>query len=295
MSPTRSCSSSSSSATAAAACCRSAIRRCSSAICRASPSCGRLNLWPEWLFVNGSLLAIYWLIDQYYHHPRETVRDIERDVDPDPPASRFSGLGSQRAAAARRRPGGGAARPEQSRSRHGLASLDVLPRGRAAGARRPFARCSGREQAAHDEQLQLRRDHRSGRPVRRHLHLHAARAADSQSQRRRPGRAVRHARASSSGRPGRLSSFLDNAPTYLVFFQTAQRSRAGRADRPAGVPEDIADRHQPRRRVHGRDDLHRQRPQFHGQGDRREVGRQDAELLRLHGLQLADPAADPRA
>ncbi len=39
-----------------------------------------LRLWPEWLFVNGSLLAIYWLMDQFYHHPRETVRDIERDV-----------------------------------------------------------------------------------------------------------------------------------------------------------------------------------------------------------------------
>lgn len=39
-----------------------------------------LRLWPEWLFVNGSLIVIYWLIDQFYHHPRETVRDIERDV-----------------------------------------------------------------------------------------------------------------------------------------------------------------------------------------------------------------------
>ena len=39
-----------------------------------------LNLWPEWLFVNGALLAVYWLMDQFYHHPRETVRDIERDV-----------------------------------------------------------------------------------------------------------------------------------------------------------------------------------------------------------------------
>jgi Na+/H+ antiporter NhaD/arsenite permease-like protein len=39
-----------------------------------------LRLWPEWLFVNGLLLAIYWLVDQYYHHPRETLRDIERDV-----------------------------------------------------------------------------------------------------------------------------------------------------------------------------------------------------------------------
>ncbi|WP_428306157.1 sodium:proton antiporter [Lacipirellula sp.] len=39
-----------------------------------------LNLWPEWLFVNGMLLVVYWLMDQFYHHPRETLRDIERDV-----------------------------------------------------------------------------------------------------------------------------------------------------------------------------------------------------------------------
>ena len=39
-----------------------------------------LRLWPEWAFVNGLLIAIYWLMDQFYHHPRETVRDIERDV-----------------------------------------------------------------------------------------------------------------------------------------------------------------------------------------------------------------------
>jgi Na+/H+ antiporter NhaD/arsenite permease-like protein len=39
-----------------------------------------LGLWSEWLFVNGMLLAVYWLMDQYYHHPRESLRDIERDV-----------------------------------------------------------------------------------------------------------------------------------------------------------------------------------------------------------------------
>src|SRR5690606_39618831 len=34
-----------------------------------------LRLWPEWLFVNSVLLAIYWLMDHFYHHPRETKRD----------------------------------------------------------------------------------------------------------------------------------------------------------------------------------------------------------------------------
>jgi Na+/H+ antiporter NhaD/arsenite permease-like protein len=39
-----------------------------------------LTLWPEWLFVNGMLLAVYWLLDHFYHHPHETKRDIQRDV-----------------------------------------------------------------------------------------------------------------------------------------------------------------------------------------------------------------------
>jgi Na+/H+ antiporter NhaD/arsenite permease-like protein len=39
-----------------------------------------LTLWPEWLFVNGMLLAVYWLLDHFYHHPHEAQRDIQRDV-----------------------------------------------------------------------------------------------------------------------------------------------------------------------------------------------------------------------
>jgi Na+/H+ antiporter NhaD/arsenite permease-like protein len=39
-----------------------------------------LSLWPEWLFVNGSLLVVYWCLDRFYHYRRETIRDIKRDV-----------------------------------------------------------------------------------------------------------------------------------------------------------------------------------------------------------------------
>lgn len=39
-----------------------------------------LTLWPEWLFVNAALLVAYWLLDHFYHYPHETVRDIQRDV-----------------------------------------------------------------------------------------------------------------------------------------------------------------------------------------------------------------------
>jgi Na+/H+ antiporter NhaD/arsenite permease-like protein len=38
-----------------------------------------LELWKEWLFVNGSLLAIYFLWDSYWYHPRETKPDLRKD------------------------------------------------------------------------------------------------------------------------------------------------------------------------------------------------------------------------
>jgi Na+/H+ antiporter NhaD/arsenite permease-like protein len=39
-----------------------------------------LRLWPEWLFVNGLLLTVYLLIDGLWYYPRETKADRQRDV-----------------------------------------------------------------------------------------------------------------------------------------------------------------------------------------------------------------------
>jgi Na+/H+ antiporter NhaD/arsenite permease-like protein len=39
-----------------------------------------LRLWPEWLFVNGLLLTVYLLIDGLWFYPRETKTDRQRDV-----------------------------------------------------------------------------------------------------------------------------------------------------------------------------------------------------------------------
>jgi Na+/H+ antiporter NhaD/arsenite permease-like protein len=39
-----------------------------------------LVLWKEWLFINGLLLAIYALLDRFWYYPRETHADIRRDV-----------------------------------------------------------------------------------------------------------------------------------------------------------------------------------------------------------------------
>ena len=39
-----------------------------------------LSLWKPWLVTNGLLLAIYWLWDTFYAHPRERASDIQRDA-----------------------------------------------------------------------------------------------------------------------------------------------------------------------------------------------------------------------
>ena len=38
-----------------------------------------LSLWKPWLFTNGVLLAVYWAWDTFFAHPRESARDIARD------------------------------------------------------------------------------------------------------------------------------------------------------------------------------------------------------------------------
>jgi len=38
-----------------------------------------LGLWREWLFVNGALLAIYFIWDHFFIYPREEARDVARD------------------------------------------------------------------------------------------------------------------------------------------------------------------------------------------------------------------------
>lgn len=37
------------------------------------------SLWQEWLFTNTALLAIYWIWDAFFAHPRESSRDLVRD------------------------------------------------------------------------------------------------------------------------------------------------------------------------------------------------------------------------
>ncbi len=40
-----------------------------------------LNLWEPWLFLNGLLLLTYCLLDQFFFYRTETIKDIERDIE----------------------------------------------------------------------------------------------------------------------------------------------------------------------------------------------------------------------
>ena len=102
---------------------------------------------------------------------------------------------------------------------------------------------------------------------------------------------------------GALSSFLDNAPTYLTFAAAAcgldgipvdgryLAAFLGQGEHAAEILAAIS----MRRGLHGREHLHRERPELHGEGDRRGERRRDAVVLRLHGLVVRDPAPDLRA
>ncbi|MCA9236421.1 MAG: sodium:proton antiporter [Planctomycetales bacterium] len=39
-----------------------------------------LSLWKEWVFVNGAILVVYTLLDHFYFHRQETIADVQRDI-----------------------------------------------------------------------------------------------------------------------------------------------------------------------------------------------------------------------
>jgi hypothetical protein len=96
---------------------------------------------------------------------------------------------------------------------------------------------------------------------------------------------------------GGLSSVLDNAPTYLTFLANAMgpaQSHPRKRDRRAKFLK--LRRPGARRDFHGRGvfrrhDLHRQQPEFYGQGDYRARRRARAEFFRIH-FQIR-PACSP--
>ena len=241
-----------------------------------------LTLWKEWLFVNGLLIAIYYLWDRFWYYPHEEMADIVRDETQVRPSATRRHL-AECPFAGRRRAFGGLFGSRQNDPGHRLASVDVLARDRAIGVGGPVAGTGQPRHVRGRQQFQLRRDHRSGGPVLWHLHHHAAGLAD-------PG----HSRPE-FGLDRTLALFLGHGRAVVGARQRPDLRRVlhhGQvADRQIGTAladcrrfRTTAGGRQPGLGVHGREYLHRQRAEFHGQGHRREVGRENAQLFRLHAV-----------
>ena len=195
-----------------------------------------LGLWPEWLFVNGMLLIVYWLLDNFYHHPRESVRDIERDVT-QIRRVRISGLGINGPllvgivlAVALLDP----SKTFPGTSWHpwmyfreavqlALVALSLL-----IGPRRPRIENGFNYGAIVEVAALFVGIFICMQPALQILNANGAYLVERFDM--GPGKFF--------WATGILSSFLDNAPTYLVFFQTAQDpALAGGAT--GGVPETL--------------------------------------------------------
>jgi Na+/H+ antiporter NhaD/arsenite permease-like protein len=101
---------------------------------------------------------------------------------------------------------------------------------------------------------------------------------------------------------GLLSSFLDNAPTYLTFTSLAlgQLGLPGTGSQPLlalshhpGTPPPRGD--QLGGRVHGSEHVHREWTELHGQGNRRGEASPHARVLRLHRMGGGFPAPSVRS
>jgi Na+/H+ antiporter NhaD/arsenite permease-like protein len=192
-----------------------------------------LNLWPSWLLVNGLLLIVYLLVDRFYFHVRETIRDIERDIE-QTRKLRISGLavngplllGVVLAVALldpnKAFPGTNWHAWMYLREivQLGLVGLSLFLGSKSVRAANDFSYGAIVEVAAlfigificMQPALQILSE--NGPAIASRLNARGYFWAS-----------------------GTLSSFLDNAPTYLVFFKTAQVPGVGGPT--AGVPEAI--------------------------------------------------------
>jgi Na+/H+ antiporter NhaD/arsenite permease-like protein len=192
-----------------------------------------LNLWSSWLLVNGLLLLAYVLIDHFYYYAHETIRDIERDIE-QTRKLRISGLavngplllGVVLAVALldpnKAFPGTNWHAWMYLREvvQLGLVGLSLFLGSKAVRAANDFSYGAIVEVAALFIGIFI-----CMQPALQILSENGSEIAS---------------RLSVGGyfwATGILSSFLDNAPTYLVFFKTAQVP--GVAGPTAGVPEAI--------------------------------------------------------
>ena len=175
-----------------------------------------MSRWNEWLFTNGSLLVIYWLWDTLIAHPRETRADVVRDRLLTR-SLRFSGLWPNLplmagviAAVAFLDP----SKPFPGTSWHpwiylretvllGLVGLSLLLGSGEVRRKNAFTYGAILEVAALFIGIFI-----CMQPALALLHVHGASLGLSSPQ-------------SYFWATGSLSAVLDNAPTYLVFFEAA--------------------------------------------------------------------------
>jgi Na+/H+ antiporter NhaD/arsenite permease-like protein len=192
-----------------------------------------LSLWPSWLLVNSLLLVVYLLIDRFYFYAHETIRDIERDIE-QTRKLRISGLAVNGAlllgvvlAVALLDPN----KAFPGTNWHawmylreivqlGLVGLSLFLGSKAVRTANDFSYGAIVEVAALFIGI--------------FICMQPALQILSENG---PFIAERLNAAGYFWASGTLSSFLDNAPTYLVFFKTAQVPGVGGPT--AGVPEAI--------------------------------------------------------
>jgi Na+/H+ antiporter NhaD/arsenite permease-like protein len=189
-----------------------------------------LSLWRSWLFVNGSLLAIYFLFDHFYHYPRETRSDVARD-ERQVRKLKFSGMWP-----------------------NGLLLLGIIFSVALLDPGKPFPGTDWHPWFYLREMVQLGlvavsllwgpqviRDDNNFDYV---AIIEVGALFIGIFVAMQPALEILSVRGASLGvdtsheffwASGTLSSVLDNAPTYLVFFKTAQTLPAGDAQVVAGV------------------------------------------------------------
>jgi Na+/H+ antiporter NhaD/arsenite permease-like protein len=195
-----------------------------------------LNLWPEWLFVNGMLLAAYWLFDQFYHHPREAKRDIQRDIS-QIQRLKISGLGVNGPLLAAVVLAVALLDPTKSvpgttwhpwMYLREVVQLGLVAISLAVGPREPRLANGFNYDAIIEVAALFIGIFICMQPALEILHADGPYLVERYSM----------GPAKFFWATGALSSVLDNAPTYLVFFQTA-KDPALTANATGGVPEMI--------------------------------------------------------
>jgi Na+/H+ antiporter NhaD/arsenite permease-like protein len=193
-----------------------------------------LSLWPSWLFVNGALFALYFALDHFYYYPREAPSDVVRD-ETQVRRLRFSGAWP-----------------------NGLLLLGIVLSVGLLDPSQAFPLTGWHPWFYLREMVQLALVALSllvGPQVVRDDNnfdylaiVEVAALFIGIFVAMQPALEILHARGSTLGldtprefywATGGLSSVLDNAPTYLVFFKTAQALSPGGQNLVAGVAEPL--------------------------------------------------------